>query len=138
MSKMVDKSYGKVKEVGYGDFSFTSKYRQLEIYLKWYDGYDNEELNILFMSKAEAERVIKLMQKAIADMDEHEAKMKKIISETNFSNLYNEFERKYNKYPVQMACYEAFGYALNDGLIDKDTYDAAEIYYGNLWNYVGD
>ena len=136
--KLKDRSYGKVKEVGWADTAFTSKYRQLEIYLRWYDGYDDEELNILFMSKAEAERIIKLMEDAIKDMDEHEEKMKNVIDKTNFSELYNKFERMYNKYPVQMARYEAFGHALRDGLIDKDTYEAAAIYYGNLWNYVGD
>lgn len=56
----------------------------------------------------------------------------------DFRKMYDEFEKKYNKYPVQMGRYEAFGLALKDGLIDKETYDEARKYYGNLWNYVGD
>lgn len=56
----------------------------------------------------------------------------------NFNKMYDEFERKYNKYPVQMGRYEAFGRALEDGLIDQETYDEARKYYGSLWNYVGD
>lgn len=56
----------------------------------------------------------------------------------NFTKMYEEFERKYNKYPVQMGRYEAFGRALQDGLIDQETYNEAREYYGSLWNYVGD
>ena len=52
--------------------------------------------------------------------------------------MYAEFERKYNKYPVQMSRSKAFLCALNDGLIDKQTYEQAREYYGKLWNYVGD
>jgi len=56
----------------------------------------------------------------------------------DFDKMYTEFEAKYNPYPVQMSRADAFGKALNDGLIDKDTYLAARKYYGNLWFYVGD
>ena len=55
-----------------------------------------------------------------------------------FRKMYAEFEKKYNPYPVDMSRSEAFGKALNDGLIDQETYDEARKYYGNLWNYVGD
>lgn len=57
---------------------------------------------------------------------------------TKFSDMYNEFDRKYNPYPVQMSRADAFSHALEDGLIDKETYDEARKYYGNLWFYVGD
>lgn len=56
----------------------------------------------------------------------------------DFNAMYNEFERKYNPYPVQMARYDAFRHALNDGLIDEETYREAQKYYGSLWDYVGD
>ena len=126
---------GGVKEIGYMN-RFDKK--NPEIYLRWYDDFTGEDLNILFMSRKEAKRVAETILKTIDEMDNHEEKIRKIISETNFTKLYNEFERKYNKYPVQMGRYEAFGRALGDHLIDKDTYEAAERYYGNLWNYVGD
>ena len=56
----------------------------------------------------------------------------------SFDTMYREFEDKYNKYPVQMSRSKAFLCALNDGLIDKQTYEQAREYYGKLWNYVGD
>lgn len=61
-----------------------------------------------------------------------------MMERKDFNKMYLEFERKYNPYPVQMGRYEAFGNALKDGLIDKETYDQARDYYGDLWHYVGD
>ena len=55
-----------------------------------------------------------------------------------FNEMYQEFEGKYNPYPIQMSRAEAFRYALRDGLIDEETYHKAREYYGNLWFYVGD
>lgn len=60
------------------------------------------------------------------------------MSEKTFSEMYYEFENKYNPYPVQMSRADAFDHALKDGLIDEATYQAARKYYGNLWFYVGD
>ena len=60
------------------------------------------------------------------------------MASKDYGALYNEFERKYNKYPVQMARYEAFRYALNDGLITEEEYNEAREYFGKLWNYTGD
>ena len=56
----------------------------------------------------------------------------------DFNEMYQKFERKYNPYPVQMSRAEAFGHALDDGLIDEETYMKARKYFGNLWFYVGD
>lgn len=56
----------------------------------------------------------------------------------SFDEMYVEFEDKYNPYPVQMSRSEAFGHALDDELIDKETYSKARKYFGNLWFYVGD
>ena len=55
-----------------------------------------------------------------------------------WSELYEKFERKYNPYPVQMSRAEAFGKALNDGLITNDEYKEAREFYGTLWCYTGD
>ena len=56
----------------------------------------------------------------------------------DFDEMYEEFEGRYNPYPVQMSRAEAFRKALDNGAIDKETYLAARRYYGNLWFYVGD
>ena len=56
----------------------------------------------------------------------------------DFGELYHEFEEKYNKYPVQMAPYEAFRYAKDDGLITEKDYADAAKYFGKRWNYTGD
>ena len=56
----------------------------------------------------------------------------------NFRKMYDEFERKYNPYPYQMSRQSAFAAALEDNLIDEDTYNEAREYYGNLWCYTGD
>ena len=55
-----------------------------------------------------------------------------------WTRLYNEFESKYNPYPVQMSRAEAFGKALKDGLITDEEYNEAREFYGSLWNYTGD
>lgn len=60
------------------------------------------------------------------------------ISNTSFNEMYAMFEDKYNHYPVQMSRAQAFGLALDDGLIDEDTYQKARKYYGKLWFYTGD
>lgn len=56
----------------------------------------------------------------------------------DWSGLYDEFEQKYNPYPVQMSRSSAFGCALEDGLITEEDYREAHEYFGSLWNYVGD
>lgn len=58
--------------------------------------------------------------------------------EKNFNDMYWEFDKKYNHYPVDMSRQEAFRHALDDGLIDEKTYQEARKYFGSLWNYVGD
>ena len=52
--------------------------------------------------------------------------------------LYRDFERKYNKVPVQMSRCDAFGQALADGLITREEYEYIRRFYGSLWNYTGD
>lgn len=55
-----------------------------------------------------------------------------------FNEMYWEFEKKYNPYPVQMSRAEAFGRALKDGLITEEEYNKARAYFKKLWLYVGD
>lgn len=55
-----------------------------------------------------------------------------------WNELYNKFEGMYNPYPVQMSRSEAFGKAMDDGLITSDEYKEAREFYGSLWNYTGD
>lgn len=57
---------------------------------------------------------------------------------SEYRDKYNEFEKKYNPYPVQMSRAEAFGKALRDGLITEEEYGQAREYAGNLWFYTGD
>ncbi len=56
----------------------------------------------------------------------------------DLGEMYYEFEKKYNPYPVQMSYCSAFNCALKDGLIDKEIFEKARKYYGKLWMYVGD
>ena len=95
-------------------------------------------LNLCWLNETETVKLITYLQNAKKRLEEKKLRLKELIEKTNFSSLYNEFEQKYNPYPVQMGRYEAFGKALADGLIDEDTYYAAQKYYGRLWNYVGD
>jgi len=135
---MIEERTGKVQAEWY-DVSFDSRKYCPRIVLRWTDtGLDGEELNIMYLRKESAENLIRILRREIDNMEEHEQKIQKIISQTSFSSLYDEFERKYNPYPVQMAREAAFRHALLDHLIDADTYDAAKRYYAGLWNYVGD
>lgn len=56
----------------------------------------------------------------------------------DWSELYREFEEKYNHCPVQMSRAEAFANAKADGLITDEEYTEARRYYGDLWFYTGD
>ena len=55
-----------------------------------------------------------------------------------YCDKYDEFERKYNPYPVQMSRSKAFTKALSDNLITEEEYKEARNYAGNLWFYTGD
>ena len=95
-------------------------------------------LNLCWLDEDQLHKLIRLLQESERRLVEYRVKMSMIFAHTDFAKLYNEFEKRYNKYPVQMSCSEAFGKALGEGLIDEDTYEAAYKYYGKLWNYVGD
>ena len=60
------------------------------------------------------------------------------LSSLDIHRMYQQFERKYNPYPVQMSRCDAFGHALEDGLITREEYEYIRTFYGSLWNYVGD
>ena len=95
-------------------------------------------LNLCWLDPIQLGKMITELTRMKQILDERKTRLDELISKTNFSLLYRDFEQRFNKYPVQMACYEAFGKALSAGLIDEDTYYAAEKYYGRLWNYTGD
>ena len=63
---------------------------------------------------------------------------KDVLGRIDFTKLYLEFEKKYNLYPVQMSRADAFMHAYQDGIITDELLDKARIFYGSLWNYVGD
>ena len=52
-----------------------------------------------------------------------------------WSELYKKFEGMYNPYPVQMSRAEAFGKAMDDGLITEEEYKEAHEFYSD-WNYI--
>ena len=95
-------------------------------------------LNLCWLNEQETGRLITYLQEAKRKLEKKRLRLDELIAKTNFSALYNEFEKLYNRYPVQMSDCEAFGHALHDGLIDDDVYFAAQKYYGRMWNYVGD
>ena len=101
-------------------------------------GFGDAELNLCWLKEKELGQLIEHLQNAKRKLEEKRLRLSEVISKTNFSRLYTEFDRKYNTYPIDMARYEAFGRAYADGLIDSDTYEAAQVYYGKLWNYTGD
>ena len=135
---MLERQVGGITKVSWMDTAFDDRKYNPEIYIHWQDKWTGEELNILFMKKEEAKKLVNLLNKTIEDMDEHEARIKETISTTNFGKLYKEFEDRYNPYPVQMSRAECFGRARSEGLITDDLYNAARRFYKGLWSYVGD
>ena len=95
-------------------------------------------LNLIWMTEKETEKLIGELQKQVEELKTKRQRLDEVIRTTDLSSLYREFEQRYNKYPVQMSCCEAFGRALSEGLIDQDVYDAAFKFYKRLWYYVGD
>ena len=68
-----------------------------------------------------------------------EEKEEDAMSETkDFDKMYSEMHDKYNPYPYQESRASIFGKALAAGEIDKETYNQAHKYFGNLWRYCGD
>ena len=95
-------------------------------------------LNLCWLKEEEASKLIEYLHAAKRKLKQRRKKIDELKRNTNFNQLYFEFEQKYNHYPIQMCRESAFIHALNDGLIDEDTFYAARDYYGRLWNYVGD
>ena len=90
----------------------------------------------------EAKNELKLNEKMVQEMQDFEEQtydmIRNAVTSKDFTQMYNLFEQRYNKYPVQMSRAEAFGKASDEGLITKDILAEAETFYGNLWFYVGD
>ena len=71
--------------------------------------------------------------------EETEEKEKITASVTkDFNKMYWEMHDRYNPYPYQESRATIFGKAKTAGEIDKETYDQAREYFGNLWHYCGD
>ena len=91
---------------------------------------------------AEAMNELKLNEKMVQEMQDFEEQtydmIRDAVAKKDFTQMYNLFEQRYNKYPVQMSRAEAFGKASDEGLITKDILAEAQTFYGNLWFYVGD
>ena len=136
---MLEEKHGTIK-VEWGLRDLMEKRRDPHVSLRWtnHNTYEDDVENILIMSRDSAKNLIQKLETALEEMDKKEKRMNMILSSTNFYKLYDEFDKRYNPYPVQMSRAEAFGKALGEGLICKDVYDAAHEYYGNLWCYVGD
>lgn len=95
-------------------------------------------LNLCWLTVPETEKLIAELTKVKEGLKERQNRINEIIRTTDLGKLYRDFEDRFNPYPVQMSCSEAFGKALAAGLIDEDTYQAAYKHYRRLWNYVGD
>jgi hypothetical protein len=95
-------------------------------------------LNLCWLTERQTQNLIDELIKGKERLKERREKIDEAMRTTDFARLYQEFDIKYNPYPVQISRAEAFGRARSDGLIDEYTYHAAHKYYKNLWFYVGD
>ena len=109
-----------------------------ECQLRFLSDFSDHDAYLCTLNEKGIDNLICLLEYAKRKNKEWKETVERIVKTTNFSKLYNEFEERYNKYPVQMSYAEAFGHAYQDGLIDELTYTVAQNYYGKLWNYVGD
>lgn len=99
---------------------------------------EGDDLNLCHLNAIQTNQLINALIEASERLEDRKTELEYIMRTTDFTRMYEEFELKYNPYPIQMSRMDAFRHALNDGLIDKDTFAAAEKYYGKLWCYVGD
>lgn len=126
---MLNTEFGKINIEEFGDedtrLEFISEFSERDTYL-------------CTLTEKQLNELIRALNRRKEAIDKWKEKYNRIIETTNFSKIYDDMDAKYNKYPVMMSRSTAFTHALNDGIIDRDTYNAAYKYYGNLWNYVGD
>ena len=100
--------------------------------------FDDEPTYLATIDERNLDRMIYHLEKIRDNFKKIKERRQKIRETVDFRKIYWEMDRKYNPYPVQMTDAEAFGHALSDGIIDKETYIVARERSGRLWNYTGD
>lgn len=126
---MVESMFGKITVKECGDY---------EAQIKFESVFEEDPLYLATVDERGLNRLIFELTQVKNNFKKLRERRKEIMMKTDFATIYNDMERKYHPYPTEMACSDAFGHALEDGIIDKETYNAAREYYGKLWNYVGD
>ena len=125
-------------EADYGRITVLPMEMEGECQLRFISDFNEQFAYLCTLNEKGIDHLIKELQYAQKKIEEWEIDYENAVLSTDFGRLYNEFEKRYNPYPVQMSRASAFGHALDEGLIDEQTYQFARKYYGKLWNYVGD
>lgn len=106
--------------------------------LEFISDFEEDSTYLVTLDQKNLERMIHILTDINDRFKKRKERRSELMRTTNFTKIYSDMEQKYHPYPTQMARNDAFGHALADGIIDKETYFAAREYYGNLWSYVGD
>ena len=125
---MINSEFGKIEVRTFEKFS--------EAQIRFISDFDDSYL--CSIDEKNLKQLIDDLQRTQRKIEEWKKKRDDIIRKTNFGGLYDKFDKLYNPYPTQMSRCSAFAQALENGLIEQDVFDAARVYYGTLWNYVGD
>lgn len=125
-------------EADYGRIAVLPMDVEGECQLRFLSDFNEQFAYLCRLNEKGIKHLISELQYAQKKIDEWKETYNDVVKRTNFSKLYNEFEKRYNPYPIQMSYASAFGHALDEGLIDEQTYKVARIYFGRMWNYVGD
>ena len=108
-----------------------------EIRMSFSDKYDADTC-LCYLKTKQMNNLIEALLNIQKGIEEETKRLKEIAKNTNFDAIYDAMDKKYNPYPICITYERAFMYALEDGIIDKDVYDAARKHYGSIWDYVGD
>lgn len=106
--------------------------------LRFNSQFQDEDLYLATLDERNLDRMIFSLTRIKEQFKKIKEWRKEIITKINLTKIYNDMKMKYHPYPTQMSRADAFGHALEDGIIDSGVYSAIREYYGNLWNYVGD
>ena len=106
--------------------------------LRFISEFDDQDLILTTLDEINLKRLINELNDHLKEIKKIKEKRKEIIEHTNFNEIYDEMDLKYNPCPFQMTYATAFDHALHDGIINEETYWAAQEYYGDLWTYGGD
>ena len=125
-------------EADYGRIAVLPMEMEGECQLRFLSDFNEQPAYLCTLNEKGIDHLIRLLQRAQKRNEEWKETYKNVVERTDFSKLYNEFEERFNPYPIQMSYASAFGHALDEGLIDEQTYHVARIYFGKMWSYVGD